>query len=98
LPGWAEAQRKYDPRSIRVAWHGDQQQALSTFLDFCGVGADERARAWYRFIKIETRDFISQPVNWESIELVARELLARRTLTGTEIKPLIDRHFGLSLK
>src|SRR5579863_3751439 len=45
-----EAQRKYDPRSIRVAWHGDQQQALSTFLDFCGMGADERARAWYRFI------------------------------------------------
>jgi len=92
-----EAQRRYDPRSIRVAWHGEQQQALSTLLDFCGVGANERAKAWYRLIKIETRDFVSLAANRKTIEVVARELLSRRTLMGTEIQPLILRNFGMSL-
>jgi hypothetical protein len=91
-----EAQRKYSPESITVDWHGDQEQALGILQDYCGLGADRRAKAYYNLMEIEAQDFVANAPNWEAIGNLARVLLERRTLKGKELRDVINRCYGLS--
>jgi hypothetical protein len=74
------AQRKYDPRSIiRMAWHGDHEEAQKILRDYTGSDNEEYLRTYYKLIDIRARDFAA--CNWKWIDMLARELLIRRTMS-----------------
>ena len=81
------AQRKYNPRSIGLAWHGDHEQAQKILRDYTGSDNEEYLRTYYKLIAIRARDFVA--CNWKWIDMLARELLARRNMSRRDFEELI---------
>jgi hypothetical protein len=81
-----EAQRRHSPRSWR-SYHGagDHEKAADLVLSL--NGSDEAANADLKRLSIVTRDEIA--VLWPLVEKVAHALVARRTLTASEVKSLL---------
>jgi len=47
-------------------------------------------------MNIEARNLVASPVNWRAIEILARELLQRRTMSGKALREfIITRCFAL---
>jgi len=81
------AQRKYDSRSIRIAYHGDHEEAERILRDYSGSANEQYVRTYYKLIGIRARDFVE--CNWQWIELLARELLERRTMSREDFGEFI---------
>lgn len=81
------AQRKYDPRSIRIAHHGDHEQAEEILRDYSRTHNEQYIRTYYKLIDIRARDFVE--CNWKWIELLATELLERRTMSREDFGEFI---------
>jgi hypothetical protein len=81
------AQEKYDPRSIRLAWHGDHEEAQEILSNYTGSDNEEYLRTYYKLIDLRARDFVA--CNWGTIEMLARELLSRRTMSREDFSKFI---------
>jgi hypothetical protein len=94
-----EAQRHYNPRSVRSYHHSsDYRRVEEILIRLHGEDKPERFAA-FRYLKIRARNLVSRETNWVRIEGLAKALLERRTLSGDEVKEVfaatLDAHFGL---
>ena len=91
------AQRLYNPRSVRSG-HGSSDRAHAIdALSFFSNGDTKHLRAYYRLMVIDARNLVASSVNWRAIEILARELLQRRTMSGRVLlrEFIISRCFAL---
>jgi len=87
-----EAQRRHAPRSVR-SWHfeNDRDQAIDWLGTVCEISSDQFAAYW-KLLQIRTRDMVQ--AHWKRIEAVAARLLVSKTLTGEQIREVIQESYG----
>jgi AraC-like DNA-binding protein len=83
-----EAERRHNPRSAR-SWHfeSDRDQAIDWLGTVCEFSSDQFAAYW-KLLQIRTRDMVQ--AHWWRIEAVAARLLVSKTLTGDQIREVIQ--------
>lgn len=83
------AQRKYNPRSVRrSSGSRDYEEACGVLFRLCDSD-EEEMRAYFRLLQIQTRNLVENPVNWKAIDILARELLKRRTMSRKSLREFI---------
>jgi hypothetical protein len=93
------AQREHNPRSVRV-YHGrsDREAVCEVLSQLCVVGSD-LFHAYYRLMDLRARVLVQHFVNWRAIEILAQELLQRRTLSGKTLRQfIVSKCFALPPK
>lgn len=80
------AQRKFAPRSSRQ-WQTTSDRAAAADLALSVCGSGESATAYLAWLQIVTRDIVDG--RWPMIDRVARELLAKETISGDEVRAAI---------
>jgi ATP-dependent Zn protease len=80
------AQRRYNPRSVRNYHSRDDRDLAFEVLGHL-TGIPDTAGAYYRLMKLRARDIVS--ANWRAIDILAQELLQRRTLSAKELRAFI---------
>ncbi len=86
------AQTMYNPRSVR-RYHAsfDHRQALD--LSLMCTHSDSTSELHLTYLEARTKDLLENPGMPELLEVIATELLAKKTLTGSEIAMLCtSRH------
>ncbi len=83
------AAKKYTGRFNRFGAGEDHRQAVK--LADCVTGSPEETEAYIKWLWIRTDTFVE--VNWKIIELVAAELLAKKTLSYFEIESVIQGYY-----
>jgi hypothetical protein len=87
-----EAQRRYNPRSIR-SYHGSSDRSTAVTLALKANGSADSATAYLRWLNVVTGDLVAG--SWPQIERVAKELFARGALETEEIRTAIYDCLGL---
>jgi hypothetical protein len=83
-----EAQRRHNPRSVRPRhFASDRDQAIDWLGTICEFNSDQFAAYW-KLLQIRTRDMVH--AHWWRIEAVAARLLVSKTLTGDQIREVIQ--------
>jgi hypothetical protein len=91
------AQHKYNPRSVRL-YHGgsDRENVYEILSHLCEITSDIFP-TYYHLMDLQARALVRNPVNWRAIEILAQELLQRRTIPGKRLRRfIISRCFALS--
>ena len=84
-----EAQRRFDPRSIRRDHTARDYRSEKELLKRLHGDAEKECFHAFRYLRERARNFVNHPINWRLIEDLARALLERRTLTGEEVKGVL---------
>ena len=94
--GGIEAQRRYDPSSIRYGedfgdWDGgsDYHQAID-LIDYFTSGPKE-SEAYLELLRIRTENLMVAGCNWNCIEAIARALIEMKTLSAKAAINIIQR-------
>ena len=83
-----EAQRRFDPKSIRKHHAAGDHDSVIEVLMRLHPDAEE-CRCAFRYLLARTRNLISNPWYWRRIEDLAKALIKRRTLTGEEVDDVL---------
>jgi ATP-dependent Zn protease len=86
-----EAQRRFDPKSIRKHHAAGDNDSAKELLMRLHPDAEEECRYAFRYLCARTRNLVSDPKNWRQIEGLATALLERRTLSGEEVDDVIRK-------
>lgn len=81
------AQKFFNPRSVRH-YHGenDHQQAVDIAVHLNGGG--EEATAYLKWLGLRTKRIVK--LRWPLVEALAKEALARKTMTGKEVNEFLS--------
>jgi hypothetical protein len=83
------AQRRHNPQSVRLHHSASDREKVCTILSFlCGPSSDV-VRAYYKLMDLRARSLVQDRTNWQAIEILAQELLRRRTLSREELREFI---------
>jgi hypothetical protein len=63
--------------------------------EWANEGVDPVAAAWLRWIEARVRMQLANPANWRLVQLLAFELLERKTLSWAQFMTLVDRWSGM---
>jgi hypothetical protein len=93
-----EAQRKWNPRSVR-SYHGEgDRENIVNFLVRLHSDNNREASYAFKYLRARARNFVEHGEHWRIIEDLARELLERKTMNGKEVFATIvasmDAPFG----
>jgi hypothetical protein len=83
------AQRRGAPRSWRY-YHGSGDRRIAADLAIRLQSSAEIATAYIRYLDLRTKGLVH--THWWAVDLIARALLERDTLTGEEIAAMIAAH------
>jgi hypothetical protein len=90
------AQRNFNPQSVRIYHSNSDHKAVCAILERLVEPSSDVFPAYYRLMKLRAEALVQNDVNWSAIEILARELLQRRTLKGSALREFISsRCFGL---
>lgn len=82
------AERKFAPRcKWRPGARGDHDKVADLFVYICGP--DDKAQLYYSKL-LWSRTELAVDFHWREIEAVARALLAEMTLTGKQVRAIMD--------
>ena len=84
-----EAQRRFDPKSIRKHHAAGDYDSVKEVLMRLHPDAEKECFYAFRYLRARTRNLISNPMNWRRIEDLAKALLERRTLSGEEVDDVL---------
>jgi ATP-dependent Zn protease len=93
-----EAQRRFDPLSIRRHMSAGDYQSAKEVLMRLHQDAERECFYAFKYLRARARNFISDPKNWRLIEDLAKALLERRTLTGEEVNDVIQASRDAQIK
>jgi hypothetical protein len=93
-----EAQRRFDPRSIRRHMSVGDYQSAKEVLMRLHQDAEKECFYAFKYLRARARNFISDPKNWRLIEDLAKALLERQTLTGEEVNDVIQASRDAQIK
>lgn len=85
------AQKRFNPRSYR-RWHDedDRNQARKIVKRLAGAD-DDTARAALKHLEAQTRDILSEELNWLCVEAIAAALMERKELKASEVRAIIKQ-------
>jgi hypothetical protein len=84
----AEAQRRFKPHSIRrYMARGDHNAAVDILFRL--HPEEEELNAAIKFLEARTRNLVGNAIRWGQIEALAGALMAKRTLTGQEVRQVL---------
>lgn len=90
-----EAQRKFNPRSIRSYHHRSDYGQVIEYLS-CRVADGEEIRLWARLLVHRANALIT--FRWPAVKAVATALLERKTLTEQEVRDTIDSAYSQAVQ
>jgi ATP-dependent Zn protease len=93
-----EAQRRFDPKSIRKHHGAGDNDSVKELLMRLHPDAEEECRYAFRYLLARTRNLVSDRRNWRQIEDPAKALLERRTLTGEKVNDVIQASRDAQIK
>ena len=80
-----EAQRRFDPGSVRRHQAASDYQSAKEVLMRLHGDAEKECFHAYRYLRARARNFVHDQRNWRLIQDLAKALLERRSLTGDEV-------------
>jgi hypothetical protein len=89
----AEAQRKYNPRSLRNYGHSSDYQRAIDLLSYFTSGNEELG-LYFKLLRLRSRRMVDRL--WPAIKAVAAELLIKKSLPGPEISKVIHSALGIT--
>lgn len=89
------AERKHLPRSPRETTHRRRIQNAETLLDYIADSSEARTEKKNK-LQSRVEAMLRRPDVWASIDLLARELLKRGTLSGKETVRILEGSKGTS--
>ena len=93
---YRRTQRNFNPQSVRIYHSNSDHKAVCAILERLVEPSSDVFPAYYRLMKLRAEALVQNDVNWSAIEILARELLQRRTLKGSALREFISsRCFGL---
>jgi hypothetical protein len=84
----AEAQRRFKPHSIRRYMASSDRGAVVDILSRLHP-EEEELNAVIKYLEARTRNLVGNPIRWGQIEDLAGALVAKRTLTGQEVRQVL---------
>lgn len=78
------AQRKFNPRSVRSYHSRADDQAVVNLLSYLCDPSSKVWKPYVAFMVARARAAVENPINWRAIEVLAKELIRRRTMKGKE--------------
>jgi ATP-dependent Zn protease len=93
-----EAQRRYNPRSVRslhLHHKGSDYSRVVELLFRLHGHDDDECRAAFRYLRIRTRNLV---MNWVRIEGLAKALIERKTLSGDEVREVFQASLDAQLE
>lgn len=88
------AQKRFDPKGYKhKSSERDIRFAMNVLSYFTG-GVNEETEAYFRYLKIRTKNLVCGVYLWPVVQVIAKELLLRQTLTGEQIEKTIHKAFS----
>jgi hypothetical protein len=84
-----EAQRRFNPRSIRHYMASADREAAVRILSRLHPEEGGELRAAFKFLEARTRNLVGHWKHWGQIQDLAEALIAKRTLSGHEAKAVL---------
>lgn len=79
-----EAQRKHNPRSIRSYHDESDRVGIALLLSYLST-EEKELKLYEALLRRRTQNILAIPWVWEKVEMVATELLKKKTLTKDEV-------------
>jgi hypothetical protein len=93
-----EAQRRYDPRSMRSHHIAHDRKAIGEILWRLHGENSEVIKHAYSYLQAEARNLVANPIIWRKIEDLAKALLERKTLSGEEVAEILRASMALQME
>jgi hypothetical protein len=84
------AQRRFNPRSIRSHHSSADYRLVIDALSYLCEPSSEVMEYYFALMQAQARAVVGNPINWCAIELLAKELMRRRTIKGKELREFIS--------